>query len=145
MTPLLLGLALTLSAPGPKEAPKKNPPHIGSWKLETLTLGGQALPLPDAEKKTITFTADGKILRDEGGKTEDGGTYSVDLKKSPCEIDVVEGAGAKKGQMSKGIFKVDGDTLTVCVPIGDETRPTSFESPAGSRYILFTAKRVKKD
>jgi uncharacterized protein (TIGR03067 family) len=145
MTPLLLGLTLALAAPAPKETPKKDPAHVGSWTLESLTVAGQSLPLPDSEKKTITFTADGKIVRDQAGKTEGGGTFTVDLKKSPCEIDVVEGADAQKGQTSKGIFKVDGDTLTVCIPIGDEARSTSFESPAGSRYILFTAKRVKKD
>lgn len=143
MTPLLLGLALTLSAPGPKDSPKKDPPHVGSWSLETVTLGGQALPLPDSEKKTITFTADGKVIRETAGKTEDGGTITVDLKKTPHEIDVVE--AAQKGQTGKGIFKVEGDTITICMTIGDGERPTKFESPAGSQNILFTMKRVKKD
>jgi uncharacterized protein (TIGR03067 family) len=145
MTPLLLGLALTLAAPAPKDTAKKDVPHVGSWTLESLTFAGQPVPLPDSEKKTITFTTDGKIVRDQAGKTEDGGTFTVDLKKFPCEIDVVEGAGPQKGQTAKGIFKVEGDTLTICMALGDESRPSVFDSPAGSRYILLTAKRVKKD
>jgi len=145
MTPLLLCLALSLSAPAPKEILKKDPPHVGSWSIEAVTLGGQPLPLPDSEMKTITFTAEGKVIREGAGKTEDGGTITVDLKKTPHEIDVVEAGGQQMGQTGKGIFKVEGDTITICMTIGDGERPTKFESPAGSQNILFTMKRVKRD
>jgi hypothetical protein len=46
--------------------------------------------------------------------------------------------------MVKGIYKIDGDTLTMCLsPTGE--RPAKFESTAGGQTILMTFKRMKKD
>ena len=84
MTPLLVGLALAVAAPGPKEAPKKDGPTlVGDWVVETVVKGGR----PSAEENSaLTFTADGKAVLKERGKTIDG-TYTSDPKKDPAELD----------------------------------------------------------
>ena len=59
-------------------------------------------------------------------------------------MDVSDGPKGKPHQ--KGIYKVDGDTLTsVAWRRTGRTRPTAFESPAGSKAVLITLMRVKKD
>lgn len=145
---LLIGLALTVAAPAPKETPKKEAPGIvGSWNLEKAELGGMALPVPPGAglgDLSLTFNEDGTVIATKGGKQEpDKTTYTHDAKKSPAEIDISETRGMGKDMIIKGIYKIDGETLTLCMsPLGE--RPTKFESPAGAQIIMMTFKRMKK-
>jgi uncharacterized protein (TIGR03067 family) len=139
---VLLGVVLAVGAPGDKEAPKKESPSIvGEWDGEKLVRGGQERPIPDGGVK-ITFTKDGKLVVKEGNKDAEEGTYKVDAKKNPAEIEVTP---PKEDGTRIGIFKIDGDTLTICLADKDSTdRPTKFESPEGTNIMLITLKRVKK-
>ena len=69
----------------------------------------------------------------------------MDPKKDPAEIDIIPPTD-KKEPTVLGIYKVDGDNLTVCFRRGktDSGRPTKFESPEGSEVLVITLKRVKK-
>jgi uncharacterized protein (TIGR03067 family) len=146
---LLIGLALTVAAPAPKETPKKEAPGIiGSWSLEKAELGGMALPPAGAAamgELSLKFNEDGTVVATKGGKAEPENTrYTHDAKKSPPEIDITEGRGGGKDMIIKGIYKIEGETLTLCMsPLGE--RPTKFESPAGAQIIMMTFKRIKKD
>ena len=142
MTPaVLFGLVLAVGAPG-KEAPKKEAPSVvGEWDGEKAVRGGMERPIPEGGVK-VTFTADGKMLFKEGNKEEGTGSYKVDASKSPGEIEI---SPPKEDGTLLGIFKIDGDTLTICLADkGSSDRPTKFESPAGTNIMLVTLKRVKK-
>src|SRR5262245_19314512 len=125
----VLALALTVAAPGTKEAKKDAPGLVGEWAAEAATVGGKAENPPPGT--TWSFTADGKSVRKigDGLKTAEG-TYKADAKKDPAQVDISEGP---KGSPMTGIYKVDGDTLTLCLAQDGEERPTAFESPAGSK------------
>jgi uncharacterized protein (TIGR03067 family) len=142
MNPVLLALAVTFSAPAAKEAPKKDPPSIvGEWAGETAEAGGKPLPVPPGGI-TMEFLADGKVVIREGPKPATTAEYTADPKKSPAEIDLKPSEKAKD-LMFVGVYKIEGDTLTMCLRIGGK-RPEKFESPAGSDSVLMTLKRVKK-
>jgi uncharacterized protein (TIGR03067 family) len=143
---LLLGLAVAVGAPIKDKDVPKEPSIVGEWIGEKATAGGMDLPVPDGGIH-FTFTADGKMVVREGKREKpDAGTYTVDAKKNPAEIDLMPPPD-KKEPTVQGIFKVDGDTMTLCFargPGGTTTRPTKFESPAGSETIVITLKRVKQ-
>jgi uncharacterized protein (TIGR03067 family) len=139
---ILFGLVVSLGAPGEKDAAKKDAPSIvGEWDGEKAVRGGVEKPLPEGGVK-ITFTADGKLIFKEGNKDAEEGTCKLDAKKNPGEIDIVP---PKESETHVGIYKIDGDTLTICLADKNSTdRPTKFESPDGSNIFLVTLKRVKK-
>lgn len=140
---LLVGLALVVGAPGAKEEPKKEAASIvGEWVGEKAVRGGKETPVPEGGI-TFTFTTEGKMMVSQGGKaSQEAIAYKVDLKKKPAEISME--APGDKGTI-KGIFKIEGDTLTLCIAQGkDGEQPTKFESGEGSKTMLMTLKRKKK-
>jgi uncharacterized protein (TIGR03067 family) len=139
---VLLGMVLAVGAPGDKDGPRKEPPSVvGEWDGEKAVRGGMERPMPEGGVK-VTFTADGKLIFKEGTKDAAEGTYKVDAKKNPAEIDLTP---PKEEGTLVGIYKLDGDTLTICLSDKNSTdRPTKFESPDGTNVMLITLKRAKK-
>src|SRR5262245_47484711 len=94
---LLIGLAVTVGAPAPKETPKKkeDPTIIGSWTLEKAEFGGMALPAGAiGGELSLTFKQDGTIIATKGGKVEpDKANFTHDPKKTPAEFDMSEPRG----------------------------------------------------
>jgi uncharacterized protein (TIGR03067 family) len=139
MIPVLI-LALAVAAPAPKDAPKKDPLYVGDWVAESITAAGQAIPAPPI---VIRLSADGKFERTgPDGKLVIGGKFTVEMKQSPAHLDIFSTENQGPGRTSKGILKLDGDTLTIC-SAQDDTRPTGFTSPAGSSTVLMVLKRKK--
>jgi uncharacterized protein (TIGR03067 family) len=69
----------------------------------------------------------------------------VDPGAKPAAIDFEHAEGALKGKTWKGIYRLDGDTLTTCdnAPSVDQRRPPAFEAKSGSGYVLITFKGAK--
>jgi uncharacterized protein (TIGR03067 family) len=69
----------------------------------------------------------------------------VDPSAKPAAIDFEHMEGALKGNAWKGIYALDGDTLTICdnAPNLNKGRPAAFEAKSGSGYVLITFKRSK--
>jgi uncharacterized protein (TIGR03067 family) len=145
---LLIILATTLGAPTTKEKDKDTAKDsiVGEWEGVTATANGKDLPVPPGGIK-FEFTADGKMLVHEGKKDKpDAGTYKTDAKKSPAEIDIIPPTD-KKDPTILGIYKVEGDTMTLCIARGKDgaaTRPTKFDAAPGAEVMLLTLKRAKK-
>ena len=141
MYSLIIGLAVVVAAPG-KDAPKKDMPTlVGEW-VPTEALQGGKPDLPPAGT-SIVFTADGKVLMKEGNAAKpEEGTYKIDAKKNPAEIDITP--PAKEGGAVIGIYKFEKDKLIICITMGGE-RPKEFASPAGSQLMLITLERAKKE
>lgn len=140
MNPVLFALAIAVDAPGPKEAKKEPPALVGVWAAEAAVKDGKPDNPPPGT--TWEFTADGKsVLRIGGGGDTREGTYKADASKDPAEVDVSVGP---KGDPLKGLFAVDGDTLTLCFFTDSDERPKKIETASGSKAIVVTLKRVKK-
>ena len=140
---LMLGLAIGVAAPGPKELPKKDPPLIlGEWQLESAVMSGK--PEKVTDKTIFTFSKEGQCVIKEGKDDEpDTMGFTLDAKKAPAEIDLIE-LGGMNAMPMQGICKIEGETLIICLAFDGEL-PKEFVSLARSQCKLMTLKRVKKN
>ena len=72
------------------------------------------------------------------------GTVRVDASAKPAAIDFEHAEGGLKGKTWKGIYALDGNTLTICDNAEnlDAERPSTFDAKSGSGYILVTFTRA---
>src|SRR5262245_33907011 len=109
----------------------------GTWTVESVQLSGETigglkgaqLVLSAGGKKTFTLPS---------GMVEKG-TYTVNVEKQPPQIDAT--TDGKEGTQP-GIFKLDGDMLTMCLATAG-SRPTSFATDKGSTRLLIVLKRSR--
>jgi uncharacterized protein (TIGR03067 family) len=115
----------------------------GAWSATAAERDGQAADYVVGHR--LTFTADRFQIHDKDGKLVYEGTFRLDPTAKPAAIDFEQTGGDLKGKVWKGIFKVEGDTLTTCdnAPDVDKGRPTEFQAKSGSKYVLITFKRAK--
>jgi uncharacterized protein (TIGR03067 family) len=118
-----------------KEAPKDTTaPFQGTWKLLKAEVNGKEADGGTPTDVRFTFTGN-KVSIQKGKDTPETGTYTVDPKKEPNEIDLV---GGPKNEKSLGIYKFDKDgKLTVSfVKKPDAVRPKKFGEPDAAVIVL---------
>lgn len=137
----LVVVGLLMGADKPEDAAKKDLEALqGDWKVEKAVRGGKDAPAEVAAKLKLTF-AGNKLSVDEGSARDEQATLTLDPSKTPAAVDFQPTRPGK--DVIKGIYKLDGDSLTLCwAKEGD--RPTEFASKEGSETVLFELKRVKK-
>ena len=137
--------ALTVVAPALKDKPKPAADVAGEWQLESSTVNGRKGVL--SGNLVYTFTKDGKWLIERNGKPTPGPVnrgFKTDPKANPPTVDLMSNTAAN-GTLLLGIYKVEGDTLTICGRRGNDVeRPTNFDASEGSRMTVYILKRAKK-
>lgn len=72
------------------------------------------------------------------------GTFTIDPKKTPREIDVTYTEGPDTGKVIRAIYQLDGDKLEFRTPGSvDDPRPTTFVTAEQSRGFFSSNVRVK--
>jgi uncharacterized protein (TIGR03067 family) len=137
---VLLAFALTASARGDDKADLKA--LVGKWKLEKAEVGGKDMltVLKDLE---LEIQADAKYVLKLGGQPDEG-SFTVDSGKTPKQMEIKGTSGPNKGKTIPAIYKIDGDTVTICYQLGGGDRPTAFESKPDTKLFLAVYKREKK-
>ena len=78
------------------------------------------------------------------GRGDLEGVLKLGPTKQPKAYDAKGTDPEGKTHESVGIYKIKGDTLTVCYVAAGKDRPTEFKADAGSKAVLQVFKRGKK-
>jgi uncharacterized protein (TIGR03067 family) len=143
---VMLSLGLLAAAPGAKDDKDKDDlkKFDGTWVFTAWDHAGEALPAEARDTAKWTIKG-GKYTFEFAGMTEEG-TIKLDPSKKPATIDIAITEGQDKGKDQVGIYKIEGETITVCLAApGAKDRPTEFRSTEENGFILATIKRGKKD
>lgn len=114
----------------------------GTWNIEAATLAARDHIDDFAGMKLVVKGTDYTITLPGN---DDKGAIKLDETKSPKHIDLTtQKGGPFKGRNLAGIYKLDGDTVLLCLNSEKPERPAKFEAPAKTPLMLLTFKRDKK-
>jgi uncharacterized protein (TIGR03067 family) len=138
---LIFGTELVPAFAQPAEEAQKK--LQGTWTATKAERDGKVAE--DVVGHRISFTGNRFQIQSKDGKRLYQGTFRVDPSRKPAAFDFEHMEGALKGKAWKGIYALDGDTLTTCdnAPNPSKGRPTAFEAKTGSGHIFITFKRAK--
>ena len=143
---VVLTIPLLLAAGNDDDVRKELKALQGKWKAVALEAGGKPLPKEAIPDFTFLIGADGKSTG-KMAQSEYTATITVNPKKDPKTIDNVHESGAQKGEKQYGVYKLEGDKLTVCMtPPGaaEGDRPKDFTTK-DSTNVVFVFERVKEN
>ena len=115
----------------------------GTWTAIKAERDGKAAD--DVVGHRLSFTGKSFQIQSKDGKPLYAGTILVDQSVIPAAINFEHTEGSLKGKTWKGIYSLDGDTLTTCdnAPNLEKGRPSVFEARSGSGNVLITFRRAK--
>lgn len=109
----------------------------GIWRMVTTTYDGEP------QTADMEWIVDGNhyTIRLNGVSHVD--PYTIKLDPSRKHIDVFhhETPPGTYGGSLKGIYDINGDSLTVCYDLTGQRYPTSFNANRGSRQVLYEFRR----
>jgi uncharacterized protein (TIGR03067 family) len=150
-TAIFLTAALVLGADAPRERleDKDQKALQGKWRAESYTRDGEKVDIAkewtDLVFENDNISWENSILKGNLGMTGVVPySYELDSSKEPKTIDLTWSEGAIKGKKQLGIYRLEGDKLTICVARIDKERPKKFESEKGSGNLLLTLKLMKE-
>lgn len=115
----------------------------GTWTATKAERDGKGAG--DVVGNQLTFAGNRFQIRSKDGKPLFAGTFRADPSAKPAAIDFDHTDAALKGKAWKGIYVLDGETLTICDNASnlEKGRPGAFEAKPGSGYVLITFRRAK--
>lgn len=135
------GLILAAVLAAPAAAADAPAALTGSWTaVEAQRDGAEA---PELIGHRLVLEAQAFRILAADGKPLYAGRYAVDAAARPARIDFVQEAGEAKGQTWEGIWRIDGERLTIVddAPDPAKARPTDFGTEKGSGYVMVVFRR----
>jgi uncharacterized protein (TIGR03067 family) len=109
----------------------------GTWTMVGNTYDGQT------QRGEMQWVVEGNAyrIRMEGQLHAD--PYQITLDEKTGHIDVFhhETPPGTTGGKLKGLYKLNGNSLTVCYDLTETRYPDSFTAPAGSRRVVYEFRR----
>lgn len=106
----------------------------GEWTMVSMEQKGTKAAFDTANRFKLTIRGDEWIVSSFRGM-ESKMTFTIDPMQNPQAIDLTMKSGNQEA-VSRGIFKIEGDTLTVCRTVGDTARPKEFKTTPESGILI---------
>ncbi len=135
--------ALAAAADPKEEILKEEALHQGTWQVTSFSRNGKetAKEIVDSIERVV----DGKhVFWKRDGKRFAGTTVELNPEANPKTLDVSSDGGTMKGEKLLGIYKLEGDCLTVCMAPKGKDRPSKFEANPGTDETLMVFKKKAK-
>ena len=136
-TTIVLGIIMSASITHAQESKGELAKFNGTWELLSAVTDGKETA-PETLKAIRVVINDGKHTVYHGQTVlAKEIPFIIDTSKNPkTTIDTLP-----DGKKIKGIYKLEGETLTSCMAATDQDFPTEFSSKPGSGYTLRVFKR----
>ena len=109
----------------------------GEWNIQQAVESGRATP-PGKVRLVIRGHHFARVTAEHTFER----WIEVDDTVLPHTIDLHITNEPQQGQLFKGIYQLDGDTLTICHALPGESRPSEFSSTVENRHVLSISTRV---
>ena len=136
----LVAVLLTAAAAPAQDTKKELEKLQGEWTMVSLESRGEKVPEETVKQYRLTIKGDQWTVSSDMGTNE--ATFKIDPSKDPKTIDLTF-KRADEAIPSRGIYKLEGDTLTLCRTVGDRERPKEFKTTADAGQLVVW-KRTKK-
>jgi uncharacterized protein (TIGR03067 family) len=115
----------------------------GTWQLTSAETDGQKAPEAQVKQIRVIIEKDHHTVMLGHQVVVHKVKFSIDPTTSPKSTEDTLDQEPNKGKKIRGIYRVEGDSLTSCVGPIDGPRPTEFASKPGSGWTLRRYRRVK--
>ncbi len=138
MQPLLA--AVLLFSPSQDEPKRALQAQQGTWSAVSSRRDGQDA---DAEiVKSIVRVVEGdRAVWSRDGKRFAATKIELDPTTQPASIDAIPEGGPNRDQRILGIYKLEDDTLVICMADAGQPRPTEFSAERGEAQTLMVFRR----
>ena len=138
---VLVSWASIILAAGATSEDRKNDKEElqGTWQVVRHEFEGEQAPKEVSQGTKLTFKGDKYIGKSPERNYE--GSFALNPAETPKEIDLQPVEGDR--QKLLGIYKLDGDNLTICLGAARQSRPTQFVTSPDSGHTMYVMKRQK--
>jgi uncharacterized protein (TIGR03067 family) len=113
----------------------------GEWKMVSGVMDGKAMDVATVQW-VKRVTRGNQTTVEAGPQTMLKVEFTFDPSTSPPSIDYLNLYGPSKGKRQQGIYRFEGDVLTVCTTPPGADRPREFSSAPGDGRTLSVWKRT---
>jgi uncharacterized protein (TIGR03067 family) len=138
---MLVGSLFAIGASGQEKGKTDQDKIQGTWTFVSVEKGGVDTQDDFIKEAKLVFGADKVKILHQGKEMEAG--YKLDPSKKPGHFDLNVNEGGKEAVL-KGVYKLEGDTLKICIAPPGEKRPTELRSELGSSEMYVVMKREKQ-
>jgi uncharacterized protein (TIGR03067 family) len=118
----------------------------GTWNVTSRETNGEKAPADVLKGMFVKVTDDGTAtVTKEGKEIHKAKWTNMDPTQKTKTVDLEVVDGDEKGKIRLGIYRVEGDQLTLCVANAGKDRPETFSAGVDSGQTLMTCTRKKDE